>query len=110
MCKQEYSSDKYNKIHTRKELIMMETTINDFHTSFYVPSIQRLAFHIPHVRILVKNHYGELQHTSFKRHELFQDFLCRCGCSERLVARFAHKIQSGYHGGNRSVSVEGISL
>ena len=35
MCKQESSSDKSTKIYTRKELLMTETTIYDFHTRFY---------------------------------------------------------------------------
>ena len=89
---------------------MMETTISDFHTSFYIPAIQNLAFHLPHVRILGKNHCGELRRTAFKQHELFQDVLCRRDYSERVVASFANKIQSGYYGGNRYVSIEGIVL
>ena len=32
--KQKYSPDKYTKIYTRKDIVMMETTISDFHTSF----------------------------------------------------------------------------
>ena len=39
MCKQEYSTDKSTKIYTRKELVMMETKIYDFHASFYIPAI-----------------------------------------------------------------------
>ena len=58
---------------------MMDTTISDFHTSFYIQDIQKLAFHLPHVRILGKNHCGELRRTAFKRRELFQDVLCRRG-------------------------------
>ena len=54
---------------------MMETTISDFHTRLYISSIQKLAFHLPHVRILGTNHCGEMQHTAFKRRELFQDVL-----------------------------------
>ena len=54
----------------------METTISDFHTSFYIPAIQKLAFHLPHVRILGTTHCGELRRTAFKRRELFQDVLC----------------------------------
>ena len=57
--------------------MMMETTISDFHTSFYISAIQKLAFHLPHVRILSTNHCGEMRHTAFKRRELFQDALCR---------------------------------
>ena len=71
MCKQESSPDKSTKIYTRKELVMMETTIFDFHTSSYIPAIQKLAFHLAHVRILGKNHCGEMRRTAFKRRELY---------------------------------------
>ena len=73
---------------------MMETTISDFHTSFYIPAIQKLTFHLPHVRILGTNHCGELRHTDFKRRELFQDLLCHRDYAEGIVARFSHQIQS----------------
>ena len=36
MCNQESSSDEYTKMYTRKELVMMETTISDFHASLYI--------------------------------------------------------------------------
>ena len=72
---------------------MIETTIYDFHTSFYIPAIQMLAFHLPHVHILGTNHCGEMRRTAFKRRELFQYVLCRRDYAERLVARFAHQIQ-----------------
>ena len=60
MCEQESLPDKYTKIYTRTELVMMETTISDFRTSFYIPAIQNLAFRLPYVRILVTNHCGEM--------------------------------------------------
>ena len=94
MCEQEYLPDSSTKINTRKELVMTETAISDFHTSFYIPSIQKLAFHLPHVRILGTNHCGGLRRTAFKRHELFQDVLCRRDYAERVVASFANQIQS----------------
>ena len=71
---------------------MMETTISAFHTSFYIPSIQKLDFHLTHVHILGKNHCGAMQRTAFKRRELFQDIICRHDYAERVVAKFAHKI------------------
>ena len=89
---------------------MIVTTISDLRTSFYIPAIQKLAFHLPHVRILGTNHCGEMRRTAFKRRELFQDILCRRDYAERLVAIFSHQIQSEYYGGNRSVSIESISL
>ena len=89
---------------------MMETTISYSHTSFCIPSIQKLAFHMPHVRILGTNHCCELRRIAFKRRELFQDVLCRRDYAERLVASFAKQIQYEYYGGNRSVSIEVIAL
>ena len=89
---------------------MMVTTISDFHTSFYIPAIQKSAFHLPHVRILGTNHCGELRSTAFKQCKLFQDFLCRRDYADRVVASSDNQIQSEYYGGNRYVSIEGIAL
>ena len=88
----------------------MDTTIYNFHTYFYIPSIQKLVFHIPHVQILGKNHCGDSRQTAFKRRESFQGVLCRRDYAESVVASFAYKIQSEYYGVNRSVSIEGITL
>ena len=73
---------------------MMEITIYDFHSSFYIPVMQKLAFHLPHVHILGKNHCGAMRRTAFKRREIFQYVLCCNDYSERVVAIFAHQIQS----------------
>ena len=69
-----------------------------------------MAFKIPHVQILSTNHCGDLRRNAFKRHKSFQDVLCRSDYAERLVVSFTHQIKSEYYGGNRSVSIEGISL
>ena len=94
MYKQESSPDKSTRIYTRKELVMMETKNSDFHTSLYIPAIQKLAFRLPHVHILGTNHCGEMRRTAFKRRELFQDVICRCDYAERVVANFSNQIQS----------------
>ena len=88
----------------------METIISGFHTRYYISSIQKLAFRLPHVRILGTNHCGEMRHTDFKRSELFQYVLCCSAYAERVVAIFANQIQSEYYGVNISVSIEGIAL
>ena len=36
-------------IYARKELVMMETSIYDSHTHFYIPDIQKLLFNLPHI-------------------------------------------------------------
>ena len=73
---------------------MMDATIYDFHTSLYIPDIQRLAFHLTHVHILGTNHCGELRCTAIKRRKLFQGVLCRRDYYERVVVSFSHQIQS----------------
>ena len=71
---------------------MMETTIYEFHTSFYIPDIQKLAFQLPHVQILGTSYCCEMRRTTLKRRELFQYVLCRHGYAERVVASFANQI------------------
>ena len=73
---------------------MMETTISDFNTSFYITAIQKLAFHLSHLRISGTNYCGEKRHTAFKQRKLFEDVLCRHDYYERVVASFYHQIQS----------------
>ena len=58
-CKHDTASEKSTEIYTGKELVMMETNISNFHTSFYIPEIQKLAFHVSHVKILVADHCGD---------------------------------------------------
>ena len=94
MCKQESSSHKSIKIYTRKELVLRETKISDFHTRFYILAIQKLAFHLPNVRILGTNHRGEMRRTAFKRRKLFQYVICRSDYTERVVASFSNQKES----------------
>ena len=89
---------------------MIETTNYDFHTSFYIPAIQRLDFNLPHVIILGTHHCGTIRRTAFKHCVLFQDVMCCRDYSDRVVASFAHQIKSEYYGVNRSVSIECIVL
>ena len=73
---------------------MMETTISDFNASLYIPAIQELAFHLPHVRILGTNHCCEMRCAAFKQRESFQDVLCRHDYYERVVVSFSNQIKS----------------
>ena len=92
-CKQDSASEQPTKIYTGKELVMMETAISNFHTSLYTPEIQKLAFHIPHVKILGTNNCGKSRQNAFKCRESFQYVLCRRDYTERVFASYPHKIQ-----------------
>ena len=74
----------------------METNISNFHTSFYIPEIQKLAFHITHVQILVKSHCGESRQNAFKCLQSFQGEICGHDYAERVVSSFNHQIKSEY--------------
>ena len=66
-CQEDTASGQSTKIYTRKDLVMKETTISNFHTSFYIPAIQNLAIHITRVQILGTSHCGDSSQTMFKR-------------------------------------------
>ena len=66
-CKHDYVSEQSTKIYTRKELVMMETTISNSHTSFFIPEIQKLEFHFTHVQILGTYQCGDSCQTAFWR-------------------------------------------
>ena len=72
----------------------MDSSIVDFHQDFYIPEIQKLAFHLPHVHILGTHKCGNTCQEAFKFRSDFQDVLCRCGYAEHVVYSFEHQIQS----------------
>ena len=72
----------------------METSIADFYTSFYIPEVQNLAFHLPQIIILGTNHCGNTRSEALKRHAANKDVLCCRDYVERVVASFSHQIKS----------------
>ena len=55
---------------------MMETSIANSHTSFYITEIQKIEFHLPHIQIQGTNKCGNTCHEAFKCHISNQDVLC----------------------------------
>ena len=66
-CKQDTDSKQSTKIYNGKEIVIIETNISNLHRRFYIPEIQKLAFHIPHVQILGTNNFGDSRRIAFKR-------------------------------------------
>ena len=64
LCFQDPATVPPVKLYNRKELVMMETFIAYFHTSLYIPAIQKLIFHFPHVRIMGTSNYGNTHHQN----------------------------------------------
>ena len=82
-------------LYTKKELVMTETSIFDSHKVLYIPEIQKLGLHLPHVQMIGKNHCVNLLQESFNNCAYFHDVLCCRYYSERVVASFSHQIQPG---------------
>ena len=89
---------------------MMEMSIDDFQTSFYITEIQNIAFYLLHVCIIGTNLCGNTLRKAFKCRSAKQYVLYRRYYAEILVASFAHQIQSVYYAGNIYFSIKGISL
>ena len=75
---QDLATVTYAKLYNIKEIFMMETSTADLYTRFYIPSIQKIVFHLPHVRILGTNHCGNTHLKELKRCIGKQDVLCHC--------------------------------
>ena len=73
---------------------MMEKSISDFHTSFYIPEIQKLVVHLPRVRILGTNNCFDTRCEAFKCRRAYKDLFCGRGYADIMVASFEHEIQS----------------
>ena len=110
LCLSDPDSVSPGKLYTRKNLLMTETYISDFHTSFFIQEIQKLAFHLPLLRIPGIYYCGKRCREAFNHCIVFRYVLFHRDYSERVVANFSHQIQSGYYGGNIYLSIEFISL
>ena len=47
------------RVYTRKELVLLENLIPEFHNKYYIPEIKSLVFNLPHVSILGTYHCGK---------------------------------------------------
>ena len=59
MCFTMPSSDTTDKVHTSKELVLLEKFITEVREKFYIPAIQKISFRFPHVRIFATHHCGK---------------------------------------------------
>ena len=49
LCLQDPDTMSPAKLYIRKELVRIETSIDNFHTIIYIPEIQNIVFQFPHV-------------------------------------------------------------
>ena len=73
--------------------MLLETPITQFNEQFYIKVIQKLEFHLPHVRILGTHHCSKERHENFKRQVHLYDVLCCRDYADWVVYSFDHQIQ-----------------
>ena len=73
---------------------MMDLSTFYFYQYFYITEIQKLAFHLPHVRLIGMHQCIKTYQEALKSCSYFQNVLCCHDYSERVVAIFLHQIQS----------------
>jgi hypothetical protein len=76
--------------------------------NYYLPALEKNAYHIHHVRILSKDFCGKERFEAFKKRP--GDVNTRRDYAERLSAKFNLEIQSDHFGNGRSLSMEGSSV
>ena len=110
LCGEATNDTKVGNIYKRTELVLCNTSITKFHEEFYKPTIEKLAYHLAHVKILGTYHIGLTRREALLRRQDKKDIKTRRDFADRLVAAFAAEIQSEHFGGNQSLSMEGIAM
>ena len=87
-------SDRTAKVYTWNKLLLLETSITKFHENYYISAIQKLAFHLPHVRILITHHCGKERREELKLRVNLHYSLIRRDYTKQVVSSFSHQIQS----------------
>ena len=109
-CLKESNKMLQGNLSKRKHLVLLNNSISKFHKKYYKAAIHRLAFHLPHVMILGKNHCAKLRREAFEERVKDNfDICCERDYAERFVLKPGIEVQSQHFGGNRSLSIERVS-
>ena len=65
------------KLYTRKDIVLLETYITEFHDKLYIISIKKLAINFLYVHILGIQCCGKERRGTFNIREALQAFLCQ---------------------------------
>ena len=107
-CNDDNLVGKPGKISTRKHLTKKETSIQEFHNQYYLPSLEKYAYHLPHVQVLGKHHCSKLRHDAFLDNP--SSLFTKRDYADRLQTAFSMEIQSDHFGKQRSLSMEGSTI
>ena len=90
----------------RKEMVMKIKSLSTFMEKFYIPMLNKYAYHLPHVILLGKNECVKIRRDSLLHGDIetIRDY------AERLSFEFDKEIMSSHFGNSLSLSMEGVSV
>ena len=68
-CNDETDPSLKGRVYTKKEIVLLGEKISSFHQNYYMPAIEKLAYHLAHVRMLGSNHVGLTRKQALIRHQ-----------------------------------------
>jgi hypothetical protein len=92
------------KMRERKHLTLLVCPIGIFMKDYYLPALEKDAYHIHHLKFLSKDFCGKDRIDAFRKRP--GDVNTRRDYAERLLAKFNLEIQSDHFGNDRSLSME----
>ena len=80
------------------------------HDKFYIPTIEKLSFHLAHVRIIGSMECGKTINDFFHNNASKNNIKSKKYYAEKSRETNGIEIQSQHWGGNRKLSMEGIAI
>ena len=97
------------KVSTRKSIVLKSCSILDLHSEYYIPAIEKLAVHLPHVYILGVNNFSSKRNDIFvSKHNIF-DHKCTRDYAERCQV-LSEQVDSRYFSVWKFIYMEGFAL
>ena len=96
------------KVTFRKKLFKLEKKIGEFHSEYYLPSIEKLVYHRSYYKILGKNNVASIRQEAFQSSP--GSIATRSDYAEKFSFAPDGQLQGEYFSNNRSLSMEGCCL
>jgi hypothetical protein len=105
-CKEIPEGEKRGRFSRRKQITLFRRDLSTFIKDFYLPMLEKYAYHRPHFILLGKYETGADRKSALRPGdaETHRDY------AERLLFEFTNEIMSEHFGNSRSLSMEGSTV
>ena len=93
--------DKKGRIMAKKCFVLHEEVTDFFYEMFYITTIEKLSFHLAHVRILGSTECGNTRNDCFRANTSKNNIKFKKDYAEKSSEATGIEIQSQHWGGNR---------